>query len=234
MKKITISVKNPCSATWNDLTPERDGRFCHSCKRSVADLTRMSDSELLTYLQLRQSGSCARIRKDQLRSYTQDSAMHRFPGIPYLRAAVASLFLLSVSGQLDAQVKEPVNTSASDAANEAPKNTAATQRRITLSGQVLDETGQPMPGANVLVRSKQTGTTADSNGYFTLPNLEAGDAIVFSFIGYESKEYKVSASDADGMSISMTLDIPVIMGELAVDMPPSTKQSVWSKLKDLF
>src|SRR5687768_806035 len=65
----------------------------------------------------------------------------------------------------------------------AIKNDAA----FNVSGQVLDETGQPVPGVNILEKNTTNGTTTDSNGSYKL-NLADGNAtIVFSFIGYATQ-----------------------------------------------
>lgn len=57
----------------------------------------------------------------------------------------------------------------------------------TLSGVVLEKTsGQPIPGANVVVQGTANGTSTDFDGKFQLSNVKKGDKIVFSYIGYTS------------------------------------------------
>ncbi len=57
----------------------------------------------------------------------------------------------------------------------------------TVSGVVSDETGQPIPGATVVLKGTTNGTITDFDGAYTL-NLGGGDSheLMFSFIGYES------------------------------------------------
>lgn len=67
----------------------------------------------------------------------------------------------------------------------------------TLKGNVSDATsGQPIPGANVLVEGTSNGTSTDMDGNFTLANVKQGDRIVVSFIGYSNQvvEYKGQAT----------------------------------------
>lgn len=53
-----------------------------------------------------------------------------------------------------------------------------------VSGTVLDENGNPLPGVNVVVTGTSTGTITDLNGEYTL-TIDARDAsLTFSFVGY--------------------------------------------------
>jgi len=55
-----------------------------------------------------------------------------------------------------------------------------------LTGIVTDAaTGQPLPGANILIPGAQTGAAADENGYFVVLNLPPGTyEITAAFVGY--------------------------------------------------
>lgn len=58
----------------------------------------------------------------------------------------------------------------------------------TLKGNISDATsGQPIPGANVIVEGTSNGTSTDMDGNFTLANVKKGDRIVVSFIGYTNQ-----------------------------------------------
>lgn len=57
-----------------------------------------------------------------------------------------------------------------------------------ISGRVLDsETNEPLPGANIIIKGTQTGTSAGPNGAFTI-DAQEGDILVVSFIGYITQE----------------------------------------------
>ena len=66
------------------------------------------------------------------------------------------------------------------------------QTKIT--GTVVDETNQPLPGASVLVKGTTNGTSTDFNGKFTLQSESNSGAVVVSFIGYTTSEAAFSAS----------------------------------------
>ena len=70
-------------------------------------------------------------------------------------------------------------------------NTFAQQ--MTVKGLVKDTTGEPIIGANVVVKGTTNGTITDFDGNFLL-NANKGDIIIISFIGYRSQEAQAAAS----------------------------------------
>lgn len=63
-----------------------------------------------------------------------------------------------------------------------------------VSGVVMDETGETLPGATVTIKGTTTGTTTDMDGKFAL-KVKRDAVLVFSFIGLERKEEKVNGRD---------------------------------------
>ncbi len=63
----------------------------------------------------------------------------------------------------------------------------------TITGLVSDATGVGLPGVNIHIKGTTQGTTTDLNGKFTM-QASQGDVLVFSFIGYDTREVKVSGS----------------------------------------
>lgn len=70
-------------------------------------------------------------------------------------------------------------------------NTFAQQ--IVVKGIVKDTTGEPIIGANVIVKGTTNGTITDFDGNFLL-NANKGDIIIISFIRYRSQEAQAAAS----------------------------------------
>ncbi|MDF9801158.1 TonB-linked SusC/RagA family outer membrane protein [Catalinimonas alkaloidigena] len=60
-----------------------------------------------------------------------------------------------------------------------------------ISGQVSGEGGDPLPGVNVIVKGTSTGTVTDIDGKYSLSVSEEASTLVFSFIGYLSKEVAI-------------------------------------------
>lgn len=70
----------------------------------------------------------------------------------------------------------------------------ASAQNVTLSGQVLDENGEPMPSATVISKDGQYGTATDLDGMFAI--VHDGDSaltLTASFIGYLSQTLFVEA-----------------------------------------
>ena len=65
-----------------------------------------------------------------------------------------------------------------------------------LQGKILDDKGQPLPGATVKVKRTGKGTITNANGEYRL-QVEPTDILVISYVGYISKEVKVADSKRD-------------------------------------
>ena len=62
---------------------------------------------------------------------------------------------------------------------------------ITVTGTVTDNTGDPLPGVNVVVKGTSIGQVTDVNGRYTI-NVADGNAVLqFSFVGYMTAEFAV-------------------------------------------
>lgn len=62
-----------------------------------------------------------------------------------------------------------------------------------VKGKVTDATGDPLPGVSVVVKNTSKGTQTASDGTFTL-DVTGNETLVFSFIGYESQEIKLTGT----------------------------------------
>lgn len=73
-------------------------------------------------------------------------------------------------------------------------------RAQTVTGKVVDETGQPLLGVTVLEKGTNKGTVTDAAGTFSL-EASAGSTLVFSFVGFIAQEVVVS----DNAPLAVTL-----------------------------
>lgn len=77
---------------------------------------------------------------------------------------------------------------------------------MEVSGTVTDGSdGTPLPGVNVLVKGRTTGTTTDASGKYRLNVPDANSVLVFSFIGYAPQEIVVGSKSV--IDISLQPDI---------------------------
>jgi TonB-linked SusC/RagA family outer membrane protein len=66
-----------------------------------------------------------------------------------------------------------------------------TQQPSSVSGNVTDDTGQPLPGVTVLVKGTTTGTVTDFDGNYSISNVSDEAVLVFSFVGMITQEVAV-------------------------------------------
>jgi len=66
--------------------------------------------------------------------------------------------------------------------------------QTTLSGKVVDETNQPLPGATVIIKGSKVGASSDFDGKFSFETSMNSGTLVVSFIGFESKSVSFEGS----------------------------------------
>ena len=71
-----------------------------------------------------------------------------------------------------------------------------------VKGKITDNSGETLPGVSVRVKGTNTGTTTDINGNYTITVPEDNSILVFTYIGYVTKEVSVSSRSA----INVTLE----------------------------
>lgn len=64
---------------------------------------------------------------------------------------------------------------------------------ISVQGKVTDENSMPLFGVNVLVKDATRGTTTDFDGHYLI-NVNQGDVLVFSYVGFQSVEFQINES----------------------------------------
>lgn len=113
------------------------------------------------------------------------------------------LSAFSVSGALAA----PVTTGDASA--------MVVQQGKKVTGVVVDATGEPVIGANVVVKGTTNGTITDFDGNYTIEGVSASDVLVFSYIGYLSQEITVGNQAAINVTLSedsQALEEVVVVG----------------------
>ena len=76
----------------------------------------------------------------------------------------------------------------------------------TLSGDVKDSEGIPLPGATVIVEGTNNAVTADFDGNFSI-NIKSGDILVASYVGYESSQIVFDNQSQISFVLNQTLSM---------------------------
>jgi len=100
----------------------------------------------------------------------------------------------------------------------APSLVASPEHKVmdlSVSGQVSDENGGVLPGVSVVVKGTSRGTSTDGSGKYTLMVPDEKATLVFSFLGYVSKELVVGNQSLINISLqvdSKALEEVVVVG----------------------
>ncbi|WP_316817752.1 TonB-dependent receptor [Pedobacter nyackensis] len=79
-------------------------------------------------------------------------------------------------------------------------------QNITVKGEVLDaETKGPIPSVSITVKGTKHGTSTNSNGIYTLTNVNAKATLVFSYLGYKPQEIKLEGKTQLNVTLSPDL-----------------------------
>ena len=110
------------------------------------------------------------------------------------------------------------------------------QNNKRITGVVKDANGEPVIGANIVVKGTTNGTITDMDGNFVL-DVPAGAILHVSYIGYSDKEIPVGSQTALAISLaedSQALDEVVVIGygtARKIDLTGSTSSLGGEKLR---
>ncbi|MFP9114079.1 carboxypeptidase-like regulatory domain-containing protein [Flavobacterium sp. RHBU_3] len=106
--------------------------------------------------------------------------------------------------------------------------TGLAQEKATLTGKVTDKDmgGEALPFASVMVKGTQLVTNTDETGMYTLQVPAGTYTIVFSFLGYENKEVKVTLAAGE------TKNIDQILGSSSVQLQDVVIEKVINREKE--
>lgn len=85
----------------------------------------------------------------------------------------------------------------------------------TVSGTIVDENDQPLPGATVMVKGTSQGTTASFDGEFEITLPSGNNTLVISYIGYLSQEINITNQTSISIKLlpdTTSLDEVVVVG----------------------
>lgn len=72
--------------------------------------------------------------------------------------------------------------------------TAGAQNAFSVSGKVIGNNGEGLPGVTVLVKGTTVGSTSGTDGTYSIQAPGANNTLVFSFIGYVTREVPINGN----------------------------------------
>lgn len=241
-KQIALSIQSPCTEKWENFKGTSTGGFCQSCQKNVVDFTQMTDMEIINYLKTTNQNTCGRFQSGQLKTYPVFETESGSKKLKWLKAAVASIVLLW--SNTDVRGQEQMVPKASIEYNESTKTDSVEQTSPNFKGIVRDEYGIGMAGVTIILEGTSIGTVTNLEGEFEFPKeLNEGDVLMSSFIGYEPVKYVIKEDGNQNLEFQfaeITFDScdMLIMGDISIDHvyepKKSTLKRIWDKTSSAF
>jgi TonB-linked SusC/RagA family outer membrane protein len=89
------------------------------------------------------------------------------------------------------------------------------QQQITVTGVVLDPTGEPLPGVSIVVKGTTTGIITDFNGKYSIAVPGRGSILEFSYLGFAAQSITVGSQTVINVTLkedTQTIDEVVVVG----------------------
>lgn len=127
-----------------------------------------------------------------------------------------------IGNQIALKRRIPLSTVLEDTPDESMDLTL-----VKITGTVLDETAQPLPGVNILVKGTTRGTTTDSEGRYSI-DADENAVLVFSFIGYLAQEVVVGTQT--NIEITLQPDITSLSEVVVVGYGTQSRKNLTSSI----
>ena len=91
----------------------------------------------------------------------------------------------------------------------------ASAQNYEVKGIVVDSNGSPLPGVSIVVKKTTKGVSTDFEGNFSISNIQKGEVLIFSYLGFTTKEVVISNSNFLSVTLNddlQSLDEVVVIG----------------------
>ncbi len=79
---------------------------------------------------------------------------------------------------------------------------AQATKELLITGKVTDENSMPLPGVQIKLKNTKLATVTNPEGGYQIKVPAAGDVLVFSYVGYTTKEIKTTTAGAVNLSLT--------------------------------
>ena len=110
----------------------------------------------------------------------------------FQRFGVAFMSLMMIFGQANPSWSAPASEMSK---GHRPEMLVNDGLKALITGRVTDNEGIELAGVNVVIKGTAKGTITDAEGQFSL-EVQQGDILVFSFIGYKSQEIAIAGQSS--------------------------------------
>lgn len=188
---LHLTIPKPCHENWQHMEPNKDGRHCLSCQKTVIDFSLMNDKEILDYVTSSPGELCGRFDPHQLNRGLNEMSTRRKFSWKYVWSLVVAGALWA--GKVKAQGGVAVQNAAQEEvlypllgiiAYKVPKE--------ALKGKVVNElTGKPVPFASIQVKKGPSTMAIEDGSFSLLKNKRVMGPVTVSAIGYAKQTIRV-------------------------------------------
>lgn len=195
---MKISIPSPCHENWDGMTPNKKGRFCNSCQKTVLDFTNSSDREIASVLK-NSKNACGRFRTAQL---DRELVIPKEKSSLWVAASAAVISFVTI-GNNDVSAQTPTNTEQHiSETDEIIGDTIALAPINRIVKGIVSENGNPIHNATVINKSNNKTAITDPDGIFRI-EANIGDTLSVSYIGLTTKEVIVNSHDNTNIVMEM-------------------------------
>lgn len=192
MKKIKLTIPEPCHEDWSKMTPTEQGKFCNSCQKEVFDLTSTSEDEVAHKIHQSTGELCVRIPNQYL---DKKINLHAAGFGKYGKLGTAGAIITA------AAFTPIISTIDTDLTELAEKNSIQINsiQPLQVNGTVVNENGDIVQNVKITIEQNNHRATLTSlaNGRFSFHldplKIKNGTAkIKLEKVGFLTQEKDIS------------------------------------------
>ncbi|MCM5663866.1 SusC/RagA family TonB-linked outer membrane protein [Galbibacter mesophilus] len=103
--------------------------------------------------------------------------------------------------------------------------------QTSISGQVKDPGGVPLPGVNILVKGTTNGSQTDFDGNYSIDIQEAEGTLVFSYVGFSTQEVAVNGRST--INVTMKEDVTALEDVVVIGYGTQNKRDLVGSVTQL-
>jgi len=240
-KRLEITLPKSCPENWTSMSAVAGGSYCSNCQKKVIDFTDYNQKAMQDWFLLHQDEKiCGRFFKSQLlvpQEHTPKSGAWTTLRTRILAALVLIFpFSLKVSSN---SLKLKQSIEAAPVRGRAAVSRAFEKQALpadsirTIKGIILDKaTKAVVPQVEVRVKGTIIKSISDSKGNFQISlNKDISPVLMISLLGYQPFEQEIRYPSDKPVTIMLTQDSSVLMGEVCIVKRPGFLKRIIRPLK---
>jgi len=249
-RKVNFSKIKDCGQVWDQMDSCAGGRKCEKCSHVITDFRGMTEWEIALIHAHSTKKVCGLYDPQILEPASPIVKRSRFRDMALVPGIMS---LLLTGSQVAALASTPVTVEQSEKYTspgivqvENKENIEEDLKIDSLKivrGHLIDESGENLIGASIIIKGTTAGTITDSDGTFSLDvshELEENTSItlIIAYVGYGFKEIAIAREDFGKNEIDLQLEPLTIHEDYLilsfVVKRESLPKRIWRGIKNVF